>query len=149
MSETRSRDRVRISAENTPVLESLGERTDAAAVFQNQAKAVVFAATIGYHFKKFEPVLSQTTKEILFQQIDRASDLGAHIDAVFALAHTGDMDVLASEDTSPSATDHDAALIFEGYVNGGLSHIRGTQGFDAAQPIKTVRDLVNAIDSQG
>ena len=145
MSSPRSRDRVRISDENARVLESLGERTDIAAVFHDQAKAVAFAATVGYHFNSFEPVSGQTTKAILFQQIDRATDLGADLDSVFALARTGDMSVLAPIDQSAGDSDHDSALIFEGYVNGGLAFIR-KHGFDATQPLDVVRNLVRTLD---
>ena len=148
MSAIRSRDRVRISDANAPVVESLGEKTDAARVFQNQAKAVAFAASVGYHFNKFSPVTGQTSKAILFQQIDQATDLGADLVAVFALAHTRDIAVLAprsSEDEPDAAAD--PVLIFEGYVNGGLSYIL-KQDFDAANPIKAIRDLVRTLNPE-
>jgi dnd system-associated protein 4 len=148
MSALSSRDRVRISDANTPVVESLGEKTDAARVFQNQAKAVAFAASVGYHFNRYEPVTGQTSKAIHFEQINRATDLGVDLVAVFALAHTKSIDVLAArndEDESDDATD--PVLIFEGYVNGGLSYIR-KQGFDAAQPIKAVRGLVRTLNPE-
>jgi len=145
MNVPRSKDRVRISDENTSVLESLGENTDAAGVFRNQAKAVAFAATVGYHFHKFEPVSGQTSKAILFQQIDQATDLGGDLLAVFALAHTGDIAVLAPKDFEDDSDSPDPVLIFEGYVNGGLTYIR-KQGFDPAQPINTVRSLARTLD---
>jgi dnd system-associated protein 4 len=145
MSVSRSKDRVRISEENTSVLESLGENTDAAGVFRNQAKAVAFAASVGYHFNKFEPVSGQTSKAILFQQIDQATDLGGDLVAVFALAHTGDISVLAPKDLDDDPDSPDPVLIFEGYVNGGLTYIR-RQGFDAAQPINAVRSLARTLD---
>ena len=148
MNAIRSRDRVRISDANAPVVESLGEKTDAARVFQNQAKAVAFAASVGYRFNKFSPITGQTSKAILFQQIDQATDLGADLVAVFALAHTGDIAVLAprsSEDEPDAAAD--PVLIFEGYVNGGLSYIL-KQDFDAANPIKAVRDLIRTLNPE-
>ncbi len=145
MNVPRSKDRVRISDENTSVLESLGENTDAAGVFRNQAKAVAFAASVGYHFNKFEPVSGQTSKAILFQQIDQATDLGGDLVAVFALAHVGDISVLSPKELEDNPDSPDPVLIFEGYVNGGLSYIR-KQGFDAAQPINVVRSLARTLD---
>ena len=144
MTAPRSRDRVRISDKNTPVIESLGEKTDAARVFQNQAKAVAFAASVGYHFNRFEPVTGQTAKAILFQQIDQATDLGADLVAVFALAHTKDISILGPRDTDDTT---DPVLIFEGYVNGGLSYIR-KHGFDPAKPIEAVRSLARTLHPQ-
>lgn len=145
MNVPRSKDRVRISDENTSVLESLGENTDAAGVFRNQAKAVAFAASVGYHFNKFEPVSGQTSKAILFQQIDQATDLGGDLVAVLALAHIGDISVLAPRDLEDDPDSPDPVLIFEGYVNGGLTYIR-KQGFDSAQPINAVRSLARTLD---
>ena len=144
MTKQRSRDRVRISNENAPVLEALGDSTSLVSVFNRQAEAVAFAATVGYHFDKFEPVEGQTLKAILFQQIDDATDLGSYLDAVFALAHTGDISILMPTEGSGSS-DNDRVLIFESYVNGGLSYLRKL-GFDPAQPIDTVLKLARTLD---
>ena len=144
MTSQRLRDRIRISNENAPVLEALGDNTTLAPVFNSQAEAVAFAATVGHHFREFEPVVGQTSKAILFQQIDNATDLGSYLDAIFALAHTGDISVLMP----PEGEDHpevDRVLIFEGYVNGGLSYLRRLD-FDPAQPIDTVLRLARTLD---
>ena len=144
MTRQRSRDRVRISNENAPVLEALGDSTSLVSVFNSQAEAVAFAATVGYHFDKFEPVEGQTSKAILFQQIDNATDLGGDLDAVFALAHTGDISVLIPPESADSS-ENDRVLIFEGYINGGLSYLRKL-GFDPTQPIDTVLSLARTLD---
>ena len=145
MNAPRSKDRVRISDENARVLESLGENTDAAGVFQNQAKAVAFAASVGYHFKKFERITGHASKAILFQQIDQATDLGGDLVAVFALAHGSDISVLAPLDNDDGPEESDPVLVFEGYVNGGLSYIR-KMGFDPAKSIDVVRDLARTLE---
>lgn len=148
MSISRSRDRVRIAEANTQVVESLGRETDAARVFQNQAEALVFAASIGYHFGKFSPVTDQTSKAILFQQIDHATDLGVDLVAIFAVAHTGDTAVFDAHHGDDTGDDvADPVMIFEGYVNGGLSYIL-KQNFDAANPIKAIRGLVRTLDPE-
>lgn len=144
MTSQRSRDRVRISNENAPVLEALGDNTTLAPVFNSQAEAVAFAATVGHHFHEFEPVVGQTSKAILFQQIDNATDLGSYLDAVFALAHTGDISVLIPPEGEDSP-EQDRVLIFESYVNGGLSYLRRLD-FDPAQPIDTVLNLARTLD---
>ena len=144
MTSERSRDRVRISNENAPVLESLGDNTTLAPVFNSQAEAVAFAATVGHHFREFEPVVGQTSKAILFQQIDNATDLGSHLDAVFALAHTGDISILIPPE-GEDRPEEDRVLIFEGYVNAGLSYLRKA-GIDLAQPVDTVLNLARTLD---
>ncbi|MCY3635518.1 MAG: hypothetical protein OXH23_07920 [bacterium] len=144
MSSDRSRDRVRISASNAPVLEALGDNTTLAPVFNSQAEAVAFAATVGYHFDRFEPIADQTSKAILFQQIDNATDLGGHLDAVFAVAHTNDISVLIPQESEENP-NNDRVLIFEGYVNGGLSYLR-KHGFDQAQPIDAVLALARTLE---
>ncbi|MXW59371.1 MAG: hypothetical protein F4124_12860 [Acidimicrobiia bacterium] len=144
MNRQRSRDRVRISDENAPVLEALGDNTTLVPVFNSQAEAVAFAATLGYHFDKFEPVEGQKLKAILFQQIDNATELGSYLDAVFALARAEDIDVLGPQEGEVSP-DMDRVLIFEGYVNGGLSYLRKL-GFDPAQPIDAVLSLARTLD---
>jgi len=130
------------------VLENLGDSTAPTRAFDSQAEAVVFAATIGHCFSKFEPIEGQTSKAILFQQIDNATDLGTYLDAVFALAHTGDISILMPIEGSGNS-DNDRVLIFESYINGGLSYLRKL-GFDPTQPIDTVIDtvlnLVRTID---
>lgn len=148
MSMFRSRDRVRIAEANVKIIESLGERTDAARVFQNQAEAVAFAASVGYHFNKFAPVTDQSSKAILFQQIDHATDLGADLVEIFAIAHSADMELLDADDSDEENNEEqDAVLIFEGYVNGGLSYLE-KQDFDAASPIKAVRALIRTLDPE-
>ncbi len=144
MTRQRSRDRVRISNENAPVLEALGDSTSLVPVFNSQAEAVAFAATVGYHFHKFEPVEGQTSKAILFQQIDNATDLGSYLDAVFALAHAGDISVLIPPE-GPDSSENDRVLIFEGYINGGLSYLRKLD-FNPAKPIDTVLSLARTLD---
>ena len=144
MTKQRSRDRVRISNENAQVLEALGDSTALVSVFKSQAEAVAFAATVGHRFDKFEPVAGQTSKAILFQQIDSATDLGSYLDAVFALAHTGDISVLLSPEGEDGPKE-DRVLIFEGYVNGGLSYLRKA-GIDLAQPVDTVLNLARTLD---
>ena len=144
MTRQRSRDRVRISEENAPVLEALGDSPTLVRVFNSQAEAVAFAATVGYHFDKFEPVEGQTSKAILFQQIDNATDLGSYLDAVFALAHTENISVLIPQE-GEEGTEADRVLIFEGYVNGGLSYLRKA-GIDTAQPVDTVLSLARTLD---
>ena len=104
MTRQRSKTRVNISNENALVLEALGEPAGLASVFKNQAKALVFAASVGYHFNQYEQAASQTTKAIHFEQIDGATDLGGDLDAVFALARARDIAVLA-----PQGSDDDAA----------------------------------------
>ncbi len=152
MTSQRSKTRVNISNENASVLESLGEPAGLASVFENQAKALVFAASVGYHFNQYESVASQTTKAIHFEQIDRATDLGGDIDAVFALARAGDIAVLAphgSDDgTAEVPAPEDSVAILEGYVNGGLSYIR-KQDFDPDRPIEAVLALVRTLDPEG
>ena len=153
MTSQRSKTRVNISNENAPVLESLGELAGPASVFQNQAKALVFAASVGYHFNQYEPAASQTKKAIHFEQIDRATDLGGDLDAVFALARVRDISVLAqrdgeSEPGSEESVAEDSVAILEGYVNGGLSYIR-KQDFDRAKPIEAVLALVRTLDPEG
>lgn len=138
-----SRDRIRISKDNASVIASLGERTDAARVFQNLAKAAAFAASVGYHFNKFEPVTGPTERAVLFPQLDQSTDLGADLVAVLALARAEDISIL--EPDIEERAELDPVLIFEGYVNGGLSYIR-RQEFDPAQPIKAVRNLVRALN---
>ena len=144
MNRQRSRDRVRISDENAPVLEALGDSTTLVPVFNSQAEAVAFAATVGHHFHKFKPVAGQTSKAILFQQIDNATDLGSYLDAVFALAHAKNISVLMPQESEDSP-EEDHVLIFEGYVNGGLAYLH-TVGFDPAQPIDTVLKLARTLD---
>ena len=144
MTRQRSRDRVRIAKENAPVLEALGDSATLVPVFNSQAEAVAFAATVGHHFHKFEPIAGQTSKAILFQQVDNATDLGSYLDAVFALAHTGDISVLMPPEGEDSP-EQDRVLIFESYVNGGLSYLRKL-GFDPAQPIDTVLTLARTLD---
>ena len=144
MNDQRSRDRVRIAKENTSVLEALGDSNTLVPVFNSQAEAVAFAATVGHHFSKFEPVEGQTSKAILFQQINNATDLGSYLDAVFALAHTDDISVLVPQEGEDSP-QKDRVLIFEGYVNGGLSYLR-QMGFDPTQPIDAVLALVRTLD---
>lgn len=146
MNRQRSRGRVRIADENAPVLEALGDHTTHAPVFSTQAEAVVFAATIGYHFGKFEPVAAQATKAILFDQIDHATDLGGDIDAVFALAKSEDISVLAPQEAG-DRPNLDRVLIFEGYVNGGLSYLR-SRDFKADKPIDTVLRLARTLDPE-
>ncbi len=144
MTRQRSRDRVRISNENARVLESLGDSSTLVPVFNSQAEAVAFAATVGHHFHKFEPITGQTSKAILFQQIDNATDLGSYLDAVFALSHAGDIAVLVPQEDNENP-EEDRVLIFEGYVNGGLSYLRKL-GFDPAQPIDAVLTLARTLD---
>lgn len=153
MTSHRSKTRVNISNENAPVLEALGEPAGPASVFQNQAKALVFAASVGYHFEQYEPAANQTSKAIHFEQIDRATDLGGDLDAVFALARAEDISVLSPQDSAgDTASDAPAAAdpvaIMEGYVNGGLSYIR-QQNFDPAKPIEVVLALVRTLDPEG
>lgn len=153
MTDRRSKTRVNISSDNASVLESLGELSGPASVFQIQAKALVFAASVGYHFGQYEPAASQTGKAIHFEQIDGATDLGRDVDAVFALARAGDIDVLARHDSEGDAVSdtpaaEDPVAIFEGYVNGGLSYIR-KQNFDHAKPIEAVLALVRTLDPEG
>lgn len=152
MTSQRSKTRVNISNENAPVLESLGEPAGLASVFENQAKALAFAASVGYHFNQYEPAASQTTKAIHFEQIDRATDLGGDLDAIFALARAGDIAVLApqgkDDDTTEVPAPEDSVAILEGYVNGGLSYIR-KQNFDPDRPIEAVLALVRTLDPEG
>lgn len=152
MTSQRSKTRVNISNENAPVLESLGEPAGIASVFENQAKALAFAASVGYHFNQYEPAASQTTKAIHFEQIDRATDLGGDLDAIFALARAGDIAVLApqgkDDDTAEVPAPEDSVAILEGYVNGGLSYIR-KQNFDPDRPIEAVLALVRTLDPEG
>lgn len=153
MTDQRSKTRVNISHENASVLESLGELAGPASVFQNQAKALVFAAAVGYHFNQYEPTANQTNKAIHFEQIDRATDLGGDLTAVFALARAGDIGVLASHASEgdaalDAAATEDPVAILEGYVNGGLSYIR-KQNFDQAKPIEAVLALARALDPEG
>ena len=147
MTGQRSKTRVNISHENAPVLVALGELTGPAAVFETQAKALVFAASVGYHFNQYEPVSSQAKKAIHFEQIDRATDLGGDLDAVFALARSGAISVLAQRHIEGDAGGEDPVAIFEGYINGGLSYIR-KQDFDRTQPIEAVRSLVRTFDPE-
>ena len=144
MNQQRSRDRVRISDKNSRVLEALGDSTTLVSVFDTQAEAVAFAATVGHHFDKFEPVKGQTSKAILFQQIDNATHLGSYLDAVFALARAQNIDVLGPQEGGDSV-ESDRVLIFEGYVNGGLSYLR-RQGFDPAKPLDAVLSLIRTLD---
>lgn len=144
MTSHRSRDRVRISKENATVLAALGDSATLVPVFNSQAEAVAFAATVGHHFHKFELIAGQTSKAILFQQIDNATDLGSYLDAVFALARAGDISVLTPQEGEDSP-EEDRVLIFEGYVNGGLSYLRKLD-FDPAQPIDAVLALARTLD---
>lgn len=152
MTSQRSKTRVNISNVNAPVIEALGEPAGLVSVFQNQAKALVFAAAVGYHFDQYEPAQSQTKKTIHFEQIDRSTDLGGDLVAVFALARAQSIGVLASRDSlgdSRAGSDihEDPVAILEGYVNGGLSYIR-KQSFDPSKPIETVLALVRTLDPE-
>lgn len=148
MNQQRSRDRVRISNHNIPILEALGDSSKNPAVFRIQARAIAFAATVGYHFNQFEPFQGQLSKAILFQQIDTATELGSYLDSVFALAHTENISVLmdnkAGEDPDEDFNNN-IAWIFEGYVNGGLGYLRN-YGMDLTNPIETVLNLMDTLN---
>ncbi len=153
MTSQRSKTRVNIGDLNAPVIEALGEPAGPASVFQYQAKALVFAAAVGYHFNQYEPAHGQTKKAIHFEQIERATDLGGDLVAVFALARAQSIGVLAPRDSpgdsgAGSDAHEDPVAILEGYVNGGLSYIR-KQSFDPAKPIEAVLALVRTLDPEG
>lgn len=144
MIRVRSRDRVRIADGNVSILEALGDSARATPVFNSQAIAVAFAAAIGFHFNKFEPFAGQSSKAILFQQIDSATDLGGYLDAIFAIAHAKNISILMNS-SCDEEFEEDCVFIFEGYVNGGLSFLR-KQNFDPNRPMNGILALVDTLD---